>query len=285
MLKLSEFITSYLAYVDLNCSPASVKRYRGMMSNLRGFCEAEQIGDMGKFGARHAEMFKLFRTKDGAAPRTINSELVIIGSAFNYFVSMRRLRENPWQGCRKLRVVERDPRVYSRDEIARVCARLPGWASDAVIVLVYTGLRFDELRNLRWAGVNLKSKFIRIASREGFTTKTGEAWTVPLPKAAMAVLKRRKKLGDEWVVRQPGGRGRMHDKSLRDLFQGVLKALGLEHGTIHDLRHTYASWMIAAGAPLDSVQAILGHRDYRTTQRYRHFQPDYLQEHARRLDD
>lgn len=44
----------------------------------------------------------------------------------------------------------------------------------------------------------------------------------------------------------------------------------------HSLRHTCASWLVQRGISLPIVQAILGHRDVRVTQRYAHLAPDVM---------
>lgn len=53
---------------------------------------------------------------------------------------------------------------------------------------------------------------------------------------------------------------------------------GIGHVRIHDLRHTFASFLIRQGIPLYHVSQLLGHSDIRITQRYAHLAPDYLRE-------
>jgi integrase len=48
-------------------------------------------------------------------------------------------------------------------------------------------------------------------------------------------------------------------------------ACGLEHVRLHDLRHTVASQMVAAGEDLGTVAAVLGHKSMQTTKRYAHY--------------
>lgn len=50
----------------------------------------------------------------------------------------------------------------------------------------------------------------------------------------------------------------------------TVEAAGVGHVRIHDLWHTYASWMLHEGVPLDEVGKMLGHRNAATTQRYAH---------------
>lgn len=53
----------------------------------------------------------------------------------------------------------------------------------------------------------------------------------------------------------------------------ALKAAGLEHtgATLHDLRHTYASWLAQDGVPLGRIAELRGHRSITTTEIYAHF--------------
>lgn len=59
-------------------------------------------------------------------------------------------------------------------------------------------------------------------------------------------------------------------------------ACGLKHVRLHDLRHTAASEMVAAGVDLGAVGAVLGHRSTATTRRYAHYGVQRLAEALKR---
>jgi integrase len=62
----------------------------------------------------------------------------------------------------------------------------------------------------------------------------------------------------------------------RKCFTRVLKAAGIEHIRIHDLRHCHASILVNQGVSLFMVQKILGHSSPKTTQRYAHLSDSSL---------
>jgi site-specific recombinase XerD len=73
----------------------------------------------------------------------------------------------------------------------------------------------------------------------------------------------------------------------------VVNALGLNDNvvdarylvTFHTLRHTYASWLVMRGAPLYTVQRLLGHQTSAMTERYSHLAPDHLRETVKGFEE
>jgi integrase len=74
--------------------------------------------------------------------------------------------------------------------------------------------------------------------------------------------------------RQGTKKGYLYD--LRKPFEKACYIAGVENFRIHDLRHTFASLAVSAGADLYAVQRLLGHRDIAMTQRYAHLAADDL---------
>lgn len=66
-----------------------------------------------------------------------------------------------------------------------------------------------------------------------------------------------------------GGVLGIHNWSYR-VFKPAVEAANLGKVRVHDLRHSYASWLVQAGVPLAMIGDSMGHLDYRTTQGYAH---------------
>lgn len=63
-----------------------------------------------------------------------------------------------------------------------------------------------------------------------------------------------------------------------------LKAPGIEDFRFHDLRHTWASWLIQSGVPLSTLQEMGGWESIEMIQRYAPLASNHLTEHARQID-
>lgn len=67
-------------------------------------------------------------------------------------------------------------------------------------------------------------------------------------------------------------------------WRAALKRAGIENFRFHDLRHTWASWLVQAGVPLSALQEMGGWESIEMVQRYAHLAPGHLKEHARHID-
>jgi len=63
---------------------------------------------------------------------------------------------------------------------------------------------------------------------------------------------------------------------VRRSFTTACRRAGIEDFHIHDLRHTFASWLVMNGVPLFEVSKLLRHSSIQMTERYAHLGPDHL---------
>ena len=73
-----------------------------------------------------------------------------------------------------------------------------------------------------------------------------------------------------------GGKVGDHVLDLKKSCKRAYSQAGINDVRIHDLRHTFASWLVMDGVPLYDVSKLLRHSSIRMTEKYAHLAPDYL---------
>jgi integrase len=146
----------------------------------------------------------------------------------------------------------------------------------AIRLLLLTGCRSGEIKELRWSEVDFDRKCLRLAD-----SKTGRK-TIYLSSGALEIL--------AGIERQPdnpyvivGANPGCHLVGLTRAWYRIRKRAGLEDVRLHDLRHTYASIGAGLGLSLPMIGTLLGHTVPATTQRYAHLAAHPMLEAAERI--
>jgi len=143
------------------------------------------------------------------------------------------------------------------------------FALSAIELLLYTGARKSEILELKWDEVCLDTGVISLPD-----SKTGKK-PLYLNNAAKEVLKNLPRVhGNPYVI--VGRKDKAHLTNIRNTWKKVCVFANISNMRIHDLRHTFASVALKNGVKLGTIGALLGHSDPRTTQRYVHFDNDFI---------
>ena len=138
-----------------------------------------------------------------------------------------------------------------------------------VLVSLNTGMRRGELFDLKWSAVNFDTKTITVA---GATTKTSDTRHIPMNKETIGTLEAWKKQVSKSPYVFPGqGGGRFED--VKSAWLKLLERALIDGFRWHDMRHDFASRLVMAGVPLNTVRDLLGHADIKMTLRYAHLAP------------
>lgn len=208
------------------------------------------------------------------APATVHAELCVARSFCRYLVAVGVLADDPTRDLPFPRPGPTVPRALSRAQLQAMLAALDTprgpreWAHThdrarlGVRLFLYTGLRLSEVAQLRWGDVSLEASTIVV--RDG---KGGRARSVPIHRRlAVELLAVADRDPARAVIGSRDG-AVLHPKTVAEIFSRWLRARGVTI-TAHQLRHTFATEMLRAGAPLPDIQAALGHRSLETTQVY-----------------
>lgn len=199
---------------------------------------------------------------------TANRHLALVSATFRKAVEWGRIERNPAAGIKAFRENNRCETYLTQDQVGRLIAAMANdfnqTAVAALQLLIFTGVRREEALQARWEHVDLDGGQWWLPK-----TKSGRGRYVALSSEAVALLRAQPSLAvSPWVF--PGRSGDKPLNNPRKAFHRVLDAAGLPHVRIHDLRHTFASFAVNAGASLYQVQHALGHSSAQMTQRYAH---------------
>ena len=216
----------------------------------------------------------------GAAAGTVNRRLVLLGYLFSCATRWGMLEE----GANPVRRVEPLPdhgareRFLSADESRRLLAQLAAEPNRAVaslvLLLLYTGARRSEIANARWQDVDLDRGLLRVP-----LAKSGKARHIVLSAPAVTLMRGLPRFaGCDLLL--PNPRTRRPLCGVFEVWHRIRSRAGLPGLRLHDLRHSYASFLVNAGRSLYEVQHLLGHANPRTTMRYAHLSQATLHEAA-----
>lgn len=150
----------------------------------------------------------------------------------------------------------------------------------AVILLLATGARVGAILDLTWDRVDFERGVIDLRLPDGLTRK-GRA-VVPMNRMARAALESAHPARLTQHVIEWGGK-RVH--SIRKGYSAALGRAGMSGVSIHQIRHSVAVRMLAAGQPIEAVAQYLGHSNTAITYRtYARFMPEHLSDAAEILN-
>ena len=220
----------------------------------------------------------------GYANGTINRVLAAVRRAFNLARNWRvcGVSTNPVSGLSVGPDVLRS-RFLSRDEAHRLIAALQAdenrVAANTILLLLLTGARRNEITRAKWDYVIWESRTLLVP-----VSKTGRPRMIALCRSAISLLEGlRRSAESEYIFPSPIT-GRPFP-SLHFPWRRIKRRAALPGLRLHDLRHSFASFLVNGGISLYVVQQLLGHVNYRTTQRYAHLMPEALTKAVASLDE
>ena len=228
------------------------------------------------------------RRADGAAPGSANRLLIMLRYVFNLAIrwEVPGITKNPTAGVPLLEENNKMERYLTKDEAQRLYVQMQASENTMlqyiIPMLIMTGARKREALDAKWADFDLTKCLWRIP-----ISKSGKARHVPISDGVLQLLASVREVQMTWPAAMlscpwafPNPQTGKPYVSFFIAWNTARTKAGLADVRIHDLRHSFASFLINNGRSLYEVQKILGHTQVRTTQRYAHLSPDTLQEAA-----
>lgn len=170
-------------------------------------------------------------------------------------------------------------RWITPEQARTLMQELPSHLVHPMIFALSTGLRQSNVVTLKWENVDIKR---RVAWVYADQVKNGEDLHISLNDAAMSVIYARRWMHREFVFTYQGKP--MQRLSTRAWYKAMERA-GIQNFRWHDLRHTWASWLVQKGVPLYAVQEMGGWKTASMVRRYAHLAPAINLKYAQTIDD
>lgn len=264
-----DFANRYFSYIAKTHQPQTVAKDRGRFKSFARYLDQRNLKYLNQISVALIAEFQSEYLSDHSR-KSCNNAIGLIKTMLNRAVDWELISKNPLNKIKPLKI-DTNFNWYSREDLNRIIENCPGDIRDAVIILANTGLRRGELFNLRWRDIDFKSQKIIVRGYRdlGTRTKAGNIRAIPMSATLFGLLmQRRKVIRGDYVCRPFAGENTVYRH-----FALVLKKLRLP-GTLHDLRHTFASHLAMAGVPIPVISELLGHSNIQTTMIYSHLSPD-----------
>jgi integrase len=211
-------------------------------------------------------------------PYRANRIVALLSKMFSLAIKWRYRTDNPCRGVERFHESRRE-RYLKPEELQRLLQALAAHpdtpSANAIKLLVMTGARRGEVLSATWDQFDFDRG---VWTKPSSHTKQKRQHVVPLSAQALALLSRmkadREKKGDrsEFLFPSPSGEG--PQKALKRFWASVCRTAGLDGFRVHDLRHSFASYLASSGASLHLIGDMLGHTQPATTHRYAHLLDD-----------
>lgn len=284
-ITLGQFLDRWETWAATQVSAKTLERYKELCAHhVRPHLGAGRIQKLKTVNL--AELYgKLQAAKPagaGLAPRTVGHVHRLLHRVLGHAVKWGILASNPATAAEPPRVERTEIDILSPEQIGVTLHALRGRPVYPVAVIgLATGMRRGEIAALRWGDIDLDGGKIRV-DRSLEQTNDGLVFKAPKTKAGRRVIsippsivaelrahwraqqQQRLALGlgkagdDDLVLARPDASPWPPD-SLTTAWAKTVAALNLPRVTLHALRHTHASQLIAAGLDVVTVSRRLGH--------------------------
>ncbi len=268
-------------------SPLTVSSYRSDIRDLLRFLDESQIEpEIEAITSGILRQYMVHLTQRGLAPATRARRLHALKSFWQFLMDAEYATKSP---CARLSLPKVDGRVPAY-LLPEECRALLDATQDqhysllairdraALSVLIFCGLRRQELLNLKVSDITLSEATLQVVKGKG-----GRSRMVPLvPQVLDAIetwLDVRPKTDHEYLFVGRDGR-RLCPHGLHDLFQRAKKVAGLDRPgvSLHTLRHSFATMLLHSQVDLFTLQKLLGHASIQSTTTYLHVDLGRLRE-------
>jgi integrase len=277
---VTDLATRYFEFVETRKRPKSLKEDKAMLDGVI----LPALGARKLAALTRADVVKLLADLSKRAPVRANRVHSLLRRMLNLAITEFEMCEGPNPAI----AIERNPeerrtRYMEPAELARLLTAIGAHrnqqSANVMRLALLTGARRGELLGAQWSQFNLEAG---TWTRPSSMTKQKREHTVVLNGPARELLTDMRAASEtEYLF--PGRGAAAMQGDLKRSWTSVCRSAGITGLRFHDLRHSFASFLVSSGHNLPLIGQMLGHSSPVTTQRYAHLLLDPQREAAERV--
>ncbi|GAK58538.1 tyrosine recombinase xerC [Candidatus Vecturithrix granuli] len=305
---MQEYIEQFMTYLahERNYSDLTLKTYRtdlrqfqeflAQIQKISGGCEDEKPLDIQKIDRYAVQAFLGHLYSQKKKKTSIARKLAALKSFFNFLWKKAYIPANPIKSLPSPKLPQPLPAMFEEEEIDQLLECVAGidpltLRDLAILELLYaTGIRVEEIAQLRLEHLHVKDRWIKIRGKGNKERLV--VFGIPAAKALTRYLAKRPELLQNQSAAEVvdsetrpeqqrvflNYRGEpLSSRSVRRIVKKYVIKADLDRTlSPKSFRHAFASHLLQAGADLRVIQELLGHSSLSTTQRYTHVNIDSL---------
>jgi len=285
MQALVERFLDYVA-VERGLSPNTRSAYASDLQSFTGWLQGRSIATLNAVKRGHILDYLMDQKEGGLKTSSLSRRLVTIKVFFRFLQQENLLTTNVSEAMDSPRLWKILPDTLSYKEVERLLTAPPAksrfYLRDRALLETFyaSGLRVSEVAGLRVEDVHFDAGYVRCIG------KGNKERVVPIGESARSALRAYLEgLRPQLVERDPQATALFLTQASKAISRKTLWVMIKKYAHIagitkrispHTMRHSFASHLLANGAPLRVIQEMLGHADIATTQIYTHIDPARL---------
>jgi integrase len=264
-------------------------RHEQMMNEFVGFLGGRAALNIAAITSKDITDFRDHREAKGLAPATVNLDIKILSAALNAAWKQGHISVNPCAAVEPLKDKATHKKVFSPEQVSALVAAADGDWKGVILTAFYTGMRLNDVCNLRWRDIDLVSKIKTITFEP---RKTGGELKIVVHPALEDYLLTLSAPDSDAAFLFPTVAQRKSVSPLSKVFRAIMERAKIAQSIIrerkklgrsvhahsfHSLRHSFSSILANAGIAEEVRMRLTGHTTREIHQRYSHHDLEVLQ--------
>lgn len=256
----------------------TLEKYEFVLKEFHSRLPTEVQANAAKLSSSEFDRYSIFLTDEKkVSEHSWSDRLTIVKQLGRWAENEGKLLRNPFKKCKVRDPHPTEQPCFTPEQVKLLLAAAEGQMRDIVVILLHAGLRFGELRDLRWDRLDFEKKKITVdAGGSGGSTKDRDRRVIPMHPLIEESLRSMPRVGERVFYqgaseKYPGGGNPLDERRLLRSFKRLCERAGIadwKKFSLHSCRRTFASMLARSNVSYKYALEFMGHSESQMLDHY-----------------